>query len=50
VIKNPKCSWECCIGVILSVQETGADLGEIGTSAAANDYKCDLQHNDTMVS
>ncbi|XP_031557188.1 uncharacterized protein LOC116293842 isoform X2 [Actinia tenebrosa] len=48
VIKNPQCTWECCIGVVLSVQETGTDLSEIGETAATNDYKVDLQHTDTM--
>ena len=48
VIKNPRCTWECCIGVVLSVQETGADLGEIGETAAANDYKADLHHDDMV--
>ncbi|XP_032222508.1 uncharacterized protein LOC5521529 [Nematostella vectensis] len=47
VVRNPHCSWECCLSVVLSVQEAGSDLTDM-KDVGAQDFKGTLQQGETF--
>ena len=39
VFKNPHCSWECCLGVILSTMEAEPNLRVVAGDVASQDVR-----------